>query len=296
MDVLFRMPGLPNADFNTTVSRQKSGTGSVLIYESDEGVIPLTVTGLNWTAEASCVYQANQETETENITTQISPCEGLVGTPCQDPTGGDPDPGGGCLDLDGFCKMIDWEQCSESPILIDMERDNFRLGPPGVGVIFDITGTNDPKLVQWVKAGEDDVFLARDLNGNGLVDDGSELFGMGTRLILEDHGLAPNGFVGLAQFDDLLLGGDEDGSITAADAIWPELLLWHDRDADGICRPEEMRTIEESDIERLDVVPRETRRRDQAGNWLRYWAWAHPGRGPKYKMVDVFFRIIDDSI
>ena len=91
-----------------------------------------------------------------------------------------------------------WSGCS--PIVLDLGNDGIHLGDAGVGVYFDINADGVRDHVQWVRRGGDEGFLALDRNGNGVVDDGSELFGVGTPLILEGRS-APNGFVGLAQYD-----------------------------------------------------------------------------------------------
>ena len=115
-----------------------------------------------------------------------------------------------------------WAQCS--PIVINTHKDGIRLGPAGRTVSFDVNADGYPDTVQWVRRGGDEAFLTLDRNRNGVVDDGSELFGVGTPLF--EGGMAPNGFVGLAQYDQPLLGGNDDGVISRADTVWPELALW----------------------------------------------------------------------
>ena len=68
----------------------------------------------------------------------------------------------------------------------------------------------------WV--GAETPWLALDRNGNGLIDDGRELFGSMTEL--PDGRRAPNGFAALAALDD-----DGDGRITARDAAFARLLV-----------------------------------------------------------------------
>ena len=114
-----------------------------------------------------------------------------------------------------------------SPIVIDLGNNGIHLGQAGVGVYFDVNADGVRDHVQWVRRGGDEGFLALDRSGNGLVDDGAELFGVGTPLVLEGRN-APNGFVGLAQYDSRQLGGNDDGLITEADAIWPQLRIWVD--------------------------------------------------------------------
>src|SRR6187431_2971162 len=132
--------------------------------------------------------------------------------------------------LFSLASMSAWGQCS--PIVVDTHRDGIDLGPAGRGVSFDVNADGFPDYVQWVRPGGDEAFLTLDRNGNGLVDDGSELFGVGTPLL--EGGTAPNGFVGLAQYDQPLLGGNDDGVISRADAIWQELSMWVDANADGV--------------------------------------------------------------
>ena len=91
-----------------------------------------------------------------------------------------------------------WGGCS--PIVIDLANDGIQLGEAGVGVYFDVNADGVRDHVQWVRRGGDEGFLAMDRTGNGLIDDGAELFGVGTPMILEGRS-APNGFVGLAQYD-----------------------------------------------------------------------------------------------
>jgi hypothetical protein len=177
-----------------------------------------------------------------------------------------------------------------SPILIDLGNNGINLGEAGVGVYFDINADGVRDHLQWVRSGGDEGFLALDRNGDGVVDDGSELFGVGTPMILEG-GSAPNGFVGLAQYDSRQLGGNDDGLITEADAIWPQLRIWVDANADGESIYSEMRTLKSYGITALETIPRIRKYVDPAGNVIPYWAWAmrttHPGH---VLMVDVFFR------
>jgi hypothetical protein len=179
-----------------------------------------------------------------------------------------------------------------SPIVIDLANDGIRLGPPGVGVYFDVNADGVRDHVQWVRSGGDEGFLALDRTGNGLIDDGSELFGVGTPLVLENRN-APNGFVGLAQYDMRQLGGNDDGLITAADAIWPQLRIWLDADSDGVATRSELRTLAKSGITALDTIPRIRKYVDSAGNYIPYWAWAGRDAGPRRSlMVDVYFRTL----
>jgi hypothetical protein len=179
-----------------------------------------------------------------------------------------------------------------SPIVVDLGNNGIDLGQAGVGVYFDVNADGVRDHVQWVRRGGDEGFLAIDRTGNGLIDDGAELFGVGTPMVLEGRN-APNGFVGLAQYDSRQLGGNDDGRISILDAIWPQLRVWIDANADGVSTGNEMRTLRSVGLTALDTIPRIRKHVDAAGNLIPYWAWAtqqaKPGRA---LMADVFFLVL----
>lgn len=183
-----------------------------------------------------------------------------------------------------------WGQCT--PIVIDLGNNGIDLGPAGVGVFFDMDANGTRDHLQWVRRGGDEGFLAYDRSGNGIVDDGSELFGVGTPLELEGR-TARNGFVGLAQYDSRQLGGNDDGLITEADAIWPQLSVWIDSNADGISTRDEMRSLKSTGLTALETIPKIRKHVDDAGNFIPYWAWAQQRSRPgRTLMVDVFFVVL----
>jgi len=195
--------------------------------------------------------------------------------------------GGGSDNLIDACPP----ECT-SPILIDLGYDDFSFGGPEEPVFFDLLGSGESLLIQWVTKYGNDAFLAQDINGNGIVDNGTELFGNGSRLYLSGQRHAPNGFVALGQFDDPALGGNNDGFISEYDHLWSRLYLWLDSDAEGRSIPGEMFRISETGLTRLTFIPREEKRRDVNGNWLRFWATAQNERlafVDGFSMVDVFF-------
>lgn len=74
---------------------------------------------------------------------------------------------------------------------------------------FDLNGDGEKEAMALLSEGN--AFLALDKNGNGKIDDGTELFGT-------QNG---DGFAHLAQYDD-----DENGVIDENDAIFEQLRLW----------------------------------------------------------------------
>lgn len=145
----------------------------------------------------------------------------------------------------------------------------------------------------WVHASADptDAFLARDLNGNGQVDDGGELFGNFT--VLPDGSLADHGFEVLAEFDKPVLGGNGDGVLDAEDWAYYDLLLWTDTNLNGKSEPEEIALLASSPVVSISIRHRTTRQVDQFGNLLTYWTQVQVLKDDKVlptKAVDVFFQ------
>ncbi len=62
-----------------------------------------------------------------------------------------------------------------SPLIIDLDGDGIETTKTGNGTYFDHDGNDFAESTGWV--GKDDGLLVRDINGNGQIDDGTELFG-----------------------------------------------------------------------------------------------------------------------
>ena len=78
-------------------------------------------------------------------------------------------------------------------------------------MLFDIDADGYSESVTWVSPEARDAFLFLDRNGNGIVDDGSELFGDATYLFSGE--IAQHGYEALAEFDLFEYGGNGDGVI-----------------------------------------------------------------------------------
>ncbi len=102
-------------------------------------------------------------------------------------------------------------------------------------------------------------WLAMDRNGNGTIDDASELFGSSSRLA--GGGRAPNGFVALRELDS-----NGDGRITPADEGWSKLLVWSDRDGDRVSSAGELASLDHFGIVSIDLDYGRVPRCDARGN------------------------------
>jgi len=157
--------------------------------------------------------------------------------------------------------------CPQSPIIIDTKNQGFHLTSMKDGVKF----TFGPNLVQtsWTNPDYSNAWLALDRNGNGVIDDASELFG---DLTPQPPGVNPNGYKALAVFDSPKNGGNGNGKIDPGDAIWPSLLLWIDRNHNGISEPSELISLSEAGIFSISLHYSLSEKTDQFGNEFRYVA------------------------
>ncbi len=160
-------------------------------------------------------------------------------------------------------------QCT--PIVFSLGNGGYELTGANDPVLFDISARGALSRIGWTARNAEQPFLWLDRNHTGRVDDGSELFGNAT--ILRNGQRAGNGFIALAEYD-----ANGDGVIDAHDPVWNSLMLWTDRNHDGISQPDEVQPISTSSITVIELSYHWTGRKDQYGNSFRYEGKLREGR------------------
>lgn len=169
-----------------------------------------------------------------------------------------------------------------SPILISTGKDkpglkDYKLTDKSNGVLFDIDNNGSLDQVSWTKQGAALEFLALDRNGNGVIDNGSELFG--------NHTVAgaKHGFEALAS-----LSG-ETVEVNASNPLFASLLLWKDANHDGVSQPEELRPFS-SQFSIIYTVAVPSTLTDEKGNQFKYIGLVEEAGSRDTRVIyDVFF-------
>jgi hypothetical protein len=102
------------------------------------------------------------------------------------------------------------------------------------GVKFDLNADDTAEQTAWTAADSGLAFLALDRNGDGVINNGSELFGSHTLPGVN------NGFIALSR-----MGYGGGNLIDYAAPLYEKLLLWEDRNHNGISEPTELSPFSE---------------------------------------------------
>ncbi len=163
------------------------------------------------------------------------------------------------------------------PLVIDLDGDGIELiHPNDSNVFFNIGGNETEEKIGWVQP--DDALLAMDINGNGQIDDISELFGNDTII----------GFEELAVLDS-----NSDGLINASDTQFSNIQVWQDANSDGHTDAGELNSLSYYGITEIDLAYDEVSQINN-GNLITEISAAMMN-GEEHQVADVLFSVDTDS-
>lgn len=124
-----------------------------------------------------------------------------------------------------------------SPLILDLDGDGVETSSlTSNSTMFNLLGNGFKIKTAWV--GKDDGLLAFDANGNGAIDNISELFGNKTT----------NGFAVLATHDS-----NGDGVINASDVDFSQIKIWKDANSDGVTQVGELHSLADAGISSISL-------------------------------------------
>ncbi|MGY8872806.1 MAG: SdrD B-like domain-containing protein, partial [Pseudomonadales bacterium] len=162
------------------------------------------------------------------------------------------------------------------PIVVDLDGDGVQTLSVEAGTSFDMDNDGSADSTGWISGS--DAFIVHDANGNGVIDNRSEMFGG------DNTG---DGFRKLAAFDT-----NGDGVIDLSDDAFAQLQVWQDANENGITDAGELSSLADAGLAELDVqfeTRTEGAETDQNGNRLLDWSTAEQTDGSKVDLVDVYF-------
>lgn len=171
------------------------------------------------------------------------------------------------------------ELCGGTPLVVSFDGRAVEF-QPGTRFAF-VAG--DPVAMDWPSPATP--WIARDLDGDGVITHGGELFG--SRTELADGSLARHGFAALAPLDT-----DGNGQLDAADPAFAQLVLWADFDRDGRGAGAELRPLAEV-VTAISLRYERTPRCDARGNCQREHAalsWRDERGAHQGQVIDVYLR------
>jgi len=169
---------------------------------------------------------------------------------------------------------------STTPLVLDLNGDGVRTTDMAHGVLFDVNHTGSLVQTGWVDA--HDGLLVLDLNRDGTIQNGSELFGSGTTLA-STSGKATDGYEALRQYDL-----NHDSVIDAQDVVFKDLQVWQDSNTNGVSDAGELHSLASLGIASLDLNAVAGKQVDN-GNTLGLVSGWTDTWGQTHQMADVWF-------
>ncbi|MDP1615401.1 MAG: hypothetical protein Q8L68_06355, partial [Methylococcales bacterium] len=171
---------------------------------------------------------------------------------------------------------------TSSPIILDLNNNGIETTGVKQGAYFDHANDGFAEQTGWV--GANDGLLVRDINGNGEIDNGSELFGSET--LLASGNKAANGFEALKALDS-----NSDHQINADDVAFASLKIWIDANGDGFSRASELLSLSAAGISAISTIYSNSDVIDAQGNAHRQLGTYTRVDGTQAAAEDVWFTV-----
>ena len=178
-----------------------------------------------------------------------------------------------------------WEDAenSRSPLVVDLDGDGkIEAVSTDGNVHFDFDSNQKIENSGWI--GKNEGFLVRDLNGNGQIDNGTEMFGNHT--VLQNGKNAVNGFEALKDLDS-----NGNGKFDAEDEAWSQVKVWRDANTNGIADSGELLTLEQAGIESINLKYDYQKEADENGNLEIQQGTFNRTDGTMGKVSDIWFDV-----
>jgi hypothetical protein len=120
--------------------------------------------------------------------------------------------------LDTIKNIVNSAKSTSSPIILDLNKNGIETTGVKQGAYFDHSGDGFSEQTAWIGSG--DGLLVRDINNNGRIENGKELFGNET--LLPNGNKAANGFDALKALDS-----NGDNQINVNDAVFASSLTYY---------------------------------------------------------------------
>jgi hypothetical protein len=151
-------------------------------------------------------------------------------------------------------------------ISLDDSGELPRLTSPDSGVKFDIDGDGDLDQVAWIASDSNVALLVMDVDRDGLITSGKELFGS---YMIPEARNGPNALLHLFEAS----GAPMSGAVERGHQLYEQILLWSDVNHDGVSEPGELRPAKEL-FTGIGLGFITENRVDKHGNGTRFKGWA----------------------
>lgn len=162
------------------------------------------------------------------------------------------------------------------PLILSLNRnDPYTLTTAEDGVLFDIDANGELEQVAWTAAGSDVGFLGIDRDGDGRITNGKDLLGNRT---LPGVRNGPSALIALARE---AIGGEQRAVLDHGNPLFFKLLLWNDRNHNGVSEAAELRPVAEL-VSGIGLGYERHHRRDRFGNESRNRGFVRVGAAPDH--------------